>query len=108
VVAVCCARVRQERDLGGCSRWRDIRAPLAVQGALVSLELMFMSNQIQHLARSDVSRTSNISVAAYLRTSACTSGQETHEMGNDLLVGRVDLTPTLDAHVSNLNDKIKP
>ncbi|KAF8513085.1 kinase-like domain-containing protein [Gautieria morchelliformis] len=49
-------------------------------------------------AHFDVSRTSNISVAAYLRTSASTSGQETHEMGNDLLVGRVDLTPSLDAH----------
>lgn len=50
-----------------------------------------------------MSRTSNISVAAYLRTSVSTSGQETHEMGNDLLIGRVDLTPSLDAHVSCRN-----
>ncbi|TEB25035.1 AGC/Akt protein kinase [Coprinellus micaceus] len=43
----------------------------------------------------DVSRTSNISVAAYLRTSA-SPGQE--DMGNDMLLARVDLTPSLDAH----------
>jgi hypothetical protein len=59
-------------------------------------------DHLEHITCSDVSRTSNISVAAYLRTSASTSGQETHEMGNDLLVGRVDLTPSLDAHVSRL------
>lgn len=45
---------------------------------------------------SDVSRTSNISVAAYLRTSA-SPGKE--DMGNDMLLARVDLTPSLDGHV---------
>ncbi|KAG6820017.1 AGC protein kinase Gad8 [Arthromyces matolae] len=42
----------------------------------------------------DVSRTSNISVSAYLRTAA--AGQD--DMGNDLLMARVDLTPMLDGH----------
>ncbi|KAF9042901.1 kinase-like domain-containing protein [Panaeolus papilionaceus] len=43
----------------------------------------------------DVSRTSNISVSSYLRTAA-SQGQD--DMGNDLLIGRVDLTPVLDGH----------
>jgi hypothetical protein len=47
---------------------------------------------------SDVSRTSNISVSAYLRTAAAVQGQD--DMGNDLLMARVDLTPMLDGHVS--------
>jgi serum/glucocorticoid-regulated kinase 2 len=47
---------------------------------------------------SDVSRTSNISVSSYLRTAAAVQGQD--DMGNDLLMGRVDLTPMLDGHVS--------
>jgi len=49
---------------------------------------------------SDVSRTSNISVSAYLRTAAAVQGQD--DMGNDLLMGRVDLTPMLDGHVGLL------
>ncbi|KAH7890401.1 kinase-like domain-containing protein [Phlebopus sp. FC_14] len=44
----------------------------------------------------DVSRTSNISVSAYLRTAAAVHSQE--DMGNDLLMARVDLTPSLDGH----------
>ncbi|KAF8574539.1 kinase-like protein [Ramaria rubella] len=49
----------------------------------------------RYKAHFDVSRISNISVAAYLRTSASASGQE---IGNDLLVGRVDFMPALDAY----------
>jgi len=45
---------------------------------------------------SDVSRTSNIAVSAYLRT-APAQGQD--DMGNDLLLARVDLTPMLEGHV---------
>lgn len=45
---------------------------------------------------SDVSRTSNISVSSYLRTAPA---QGHDDMGNDLLMGRVDLTPTLEGHV---------
>ena len=41
---------------------------------------------------------SNISVAAYLRTAQSVHGQE--DMGNDILMARVDLTPILDGHVS--------
>ncbi|KAJ7489440.1 kinase-like domain-containing protein [Mycena latifolia] len=47
-------------------------------------------------AHFDVSRTSNVSVSAYLRTDAAVQGQD--DMGNDLLMARVDLTPTLDGH----------
>lgn len=46
---------------------------------------------------SDVSRTSNISVSSYLRTAAAVQGQD--DMGNDLLMARVELTPTLEGHV---------
>jgi serine/threonine protein kinase len=45
---------------------------------------------------SDVSRTSNIVVSAYLRTAQSVQGRD--DMGNDLLMARVDLTPVLDAH----------
>lgn len=48
-------------------------------------------------ARSDVSRISTISVSAYLRTAQCVPGQG--DMGNDLPMARVDLTPLLDGHV---------
>ncbi|KAK7691551.1 hypothetical protein QCA50_004950 [Cerrena zonata] len=47
----------------------------------------------------DVSRTSTIAVSAYLRTAQCVQGQD--DMGNDILMARVDLTPTLDAHHSS-------
>lgn len=50
-----------------------------------------------NLSSSDVSRTSTISISAYLRTAQCVQGQD--DMGNDLLMARVDLTPALDAHV---------
>lgn len=42
----------------------------------------------------DVSRASTISVSAYLRTAQCVQGQD--DMGNDLLMARVELTPALD------------
>ena len=51
--------------------------------------------------RSDVSRTSNISVSSYLRTAAAVQSQD--DMGNDLLMARVDLTPMLDGHVSSVS-----
>lgn len=51
---------------------------------------------------SDVSRTSNISVSAYLRT---TAAQGQHDMGNDMLLARVDLTPSFDAHVRDASVK---
>ncbi|KAF9234333.1 kinase-like domain-containing protein [Melanogaster broomeanus] len=44
----------------------------------------------------DVSRTSNISVCAYLRTAAAVQSQE--DMGNDLLMARAEITPALDGH----------
>lgn len=53
---------------------------------------------ISHSPSSDVSRTSNISVSSYLRTAAAVHGQD--DMGNDMLMARVDLTPVLDGHVS--------
>ncbi|KZT70610.1 Pkinase-domain-containing protein [Daedalea quercina L-15889] len=50
--------------------------------------------QWNYKADFDVSRTSNISVSAYLRTAQCVPGQG--DMGNDLLMARVDLSPALD------------
>lgn len=43
---------------------------------------------------SDVSRTSTLSLSAYLRT-APSSGSE-NDMGNDILLGRLEVTPVLD------------
>lgn len=53
--------------------------------------------QIINVHSSDVSRTSTISVSAYLRTAQCLQGQD--DMGNDILMGRVELTPVLDGLV---------
>ncbi|TFY78076.1 hypothetical protein EWM64_g5935 [Hericium alpestre] len=56
-----------------------------------------MANPVwNYRADFDVSRTSTISVSSYLRTTQCVQGQD--DMGNDLLMARVDLTPGLDAH----------
>ncbi|KAF8191371.1 kinase-like domain-containing protein [Pholiota molesta] len=56
-----------------------------------------LSNPVwNYRADFDVSRTSNISVSSYLRTAAAVQGQD--DMGNDHLMGRVDLTPMLDGH----------
>ncbi|ESK88678.1 agc akt protein kinase [Moniliophthora roreri MCA 2997] len=55
-----------------------------------------LSNPVwNYRANFDVSRTSNISVSAYLRTAAV---QGPDDMGNDLLLSRVDLTPMLEGH----------
>lgn len=53
------------------------------------------------LFASDVSRATTLSVSAYLRTSPCIPGQNHNDMGNDILLARVDLTPHLDAPVSH-------
>ncbi|KAN0082655.1 Protein kinase-like domain containing protein [Tylopilus felleus] len=47
----------------------------------------------------DVSRTSNISVSAYLRTATAVHSQE--DMGNDLLMARAQITPALDGHYAS-------
>ncbi|KZP08525.1 Pkinase-domain-containing protein [Athelia psychrophila] len=44
----------------------------------------------------DVSRISSVAVSAYVRTAAAVQGQD--DMGNDLLMGKVDLTPVLEGH----------
>lgn len=48
--------------------------------------------------RSDVSRDSEISLSAYLRTSPSMPGQERADMGNDLFLAGVKISPTFDAH----------
>lgn len=52
--------------------------------------------RLSHLARagltaasSDVSRVSDVSVSAYLRTAPSVSGQNRNDMGNDLFLGAV-------------------
>ncbi|KAI0720888.1 Pkinase-domain-containing protein [Fomitopsis betulina] len=52
------------------------------------------SPQWNYKADFDVSRTSNIVVSAYLRTAQCVFDQG--DMGDDLLVGRAELSPSLD------------
>lgn len=48
-----------------------------------------------HRAHFDVSRTSTVIVSAYLRTAQCVQGRD--DMGNDILMARVEITPGLDA-----------
>lgn len=47
---------------------------------------------------SDVSRDSEISLSAYLRTAPSLPGQERADMGNDLFLAGVKINPTFDAH----------
>jgi serum/glucocorticoid-regulated kinase 2 len=46
---------------------------------------------------SDVSRVSQISVSAYLRTQQPSKGKSKADMGNDILLARLDLDPSLEA-----------
>ncbi|KAL4258074.1 hypothetical protein AB1N83_011343 [Pleurotus pulmonarius] len=56
-----------------------------------------LSNPIwNYRANFDVSRTSNLAVSAYVRTASAVQNQE--DMGNDLLMARLDLAPMLDGH----------
>lgn len=57
-----------------------------------------ISNYIPVVFFSDVSRHSDISLSAYLRTQPSVPGQSQPDMGNDILLGRLDLSPVLDAH----------
>ncbi|KAF7374609.1 Non-specific serine/threonine protein kinase [Mycena sanguinolenta] len=110
----------------GLSLPSDVPVPEAIQKALNNRESMqrkrylpyvlleFDKNEIlidamegdlsspvwNYRAHFDVSRTSNVSVFAYLRTDAAVQGQD--DMGNDLLMARVDLKPDLEAqHVAD-------
>ncbi|KAL5521078.1 hypothetical protein ACEPAG_9000 [Sanghuangporus baumii] len=56
-----------------------------------------------HRAHFDVSRTSNIIVSAYLRTTQCVQGHD--DMGNDLLMGRVEISPMLDGKAVHVSDQ---
>ncbi|KAF8331317.1 putative Serine/threonine-protein kinase gad8 [Cantharellus anzutake] len=46
----------------------------------------------------DVSRTSDITISAYLRTQPVISGLSQPDMGNDILLSRLDLSPALEAN----------
>ncbi|KZS89665.1 Pkinase-domain-containing protein [Sistotremastrum niveocremeum HHB9708] len=61
------------------------------------------SPQWLYKAHFDVSRTSTISVSAYFRTAPCIPGTSTNDMGNDLLIARIDLIPSFDS--PNTSDK---
>lgn len=52
---------------------------------------------------SDVSRTSAISVSAYFRTAPMIPGTHSNDMGNDLLIARIDLIPSFDS--TNVSDQ---
>lgn len=49
------------------------------------------------MSNSDVSRSSNMVLTAYLRTTQSVQGHD--DMGNDILMGRIDIQPVLDQHV---------
>ncbi|KAG8905826.1 hypothetical protein FRB99_008191, partial [Tulasnella sp. 403] len=49
-------------------------------------------------AHFDVSRISDLSISAYLRTQPPAPGDDQNNMGNDLLLCRLDYTPALDGH----------
>lgn len=67
------------------------------RAALYADPLIILGRSAYDKSYSDVSRTSNISVSAYLRTAAVVHSQE--DMGNDLLMARAQITPALDGHV---------
>ena len=102
VAAICRARVRQERGPRRRHGRRPLQARMELQGRLVSDRTPRVCHRpvLLTLTRiySDVSRMSNISVSAYLRTAQSAEGHD--DMGNDILMARVDLTPQLDGHVS--------
>ncbi|KAL8280467.1 hypothetical protein RQP46_007115 [Phenoliferia psychrophenolica] len=49
-------------------------------------------------AHFDVSRVSDVSISAYLRTSPIVPGQNRNDMGNDLFLGGIKFTPVFDAN----------
>ncbi|KIO15933.1 hypothetical protein M407DRAFT_199814, partial [Tulasnella calospora MUT 4182] len=49
-------------------------------------------------AHFDVSRSSDISISAYLRTQPPAAGEDQNDMGNDLLLCRLDYNPVLEGH----------
>lgn len=95
-------RVRQERNPYRWTGWRPHQSIVELPRRLVRYfvfapQYSISSSAFVILLNSDVSRTSNISVSAYLRTT--TAGQD--DMGNDLLMARVDLVPMLEGHASS-------
>lgn len=80
-------------------RWTEIwHRPSGTTGRICTSahQILLYAENLICTACSDVSRTSNIIVSAYLRTAQCVQGQD--DMGNDLLMGRVEISPILDAH----------
>jgi len=74
--------------------------PFGTTARICRLFCTIVDSQRAQLCYSDVSRISSISVSAYLRTAAAVQGQD--DMGNDLLMARVDLTPVLEGIVCSL------
>ena len=66
------------------------QAQLSVFSTLVTYEAPSDDTSL-----SDVSRASDVSISAYLRLQAPAAGQKA-DMGNDILLGRLDLRPILD------------
>jgi serum/glucocorticoid-regulated kinase 2 len=50
-------------------------------------------------SHSDVSRSSEVTISAYLRTAATLPGQNRSDMGNDLFLGGLKFTPGFDSQV---------
>ena len=54
-------------------------------------------------AGSDVSRSSEVTISAYLRTAPTVPGQNRSDMGNDLFLGGLKFTPSFDSQVGKLS-----
>jgi len=72
------------------------RAHLYVSPCLRPTELSLTCSII--VTYSDVSRVSDVSISAYLRTSPLVPGQSRNDMGNDLFLGGVKFQPVFDAN----------
>lgn len=108
------AVARSVQNGGGGGRQRDSMQARKRQWWLPYVVLEFDKNEIlidaldgdlfsptwNHRAHFDVSRTSTVIVSAYLRTTQSAQGRD--DMGNDILMARVEIAPVLDAlHVSD-------
>jgi serum/glucocorticoid-regulated kinase 2 len=73
------------------------KATLSVSKAFPFCVYMMLTSSFYQ--KSDVSRASEITVSAYLRTSQTAPGHGRNDMGNDLFLGGVKVTPVFDSKV---------
>jgi serum/glucocorticoid-regulated kinase 2 len=76
----------------------QMTSPSWLSQADLCVHTFYVMTTVSHRSCSDVSRASDISVSAYLRTQPSIPGQSQADMGNDILLARLDLSPALEAH----------